>query len=489
MKFNIDEILTATSGYIFYKNSNYNPNKEYEISGITTMINSPEDTIYLPNKLKVNIGVVDSFTSIEHVLQNGVRCFFFDEIRFGEKNYNDYLLNLISKKSDKIDLIIMVSDTMLALRGLAEYTRYKKLPKNVKYAAITGSIGKTSTTEMLYYILSVRYKAFRGEPTCNIRYRIMHKFLEAPSDVEWMIFECSGQLKGYLADFSQLLMPDIAIVTKIANENLGEYRTFQNLAKEKSTIISSMSKNSVAVLNDQEVLHNASEDYICKKIFAKEGLYQLLKTDNFGSEFIYKNERYHLPVVGVHQIDNAIKAIELTKAIGFTYEEIKQGLSNFVSVGDRWVVDKFENNVEFVTDCPNNPSYDTLVSGINTFMNIYKNSNYKRIIISRITALGDFEYQTYIKIAKYISKLDIQELICVGVELEPLVEYIKNNSSIKVTCFAAPKLIDDDAEFIKYLVKTMYFEQATLIKAQGEDGKLYFGNTKDVLKKYLKLAQ
>lgn len=488
MKFNIDEILTATSGYIFYKNSNYNPNKEYEIYGITAMISNPENTIYLPSKLKVNIGVIDSFTYIEGLLQDGVRCFFFDEIRFNEKKYNDYLLNIITKNSDKIDLIIMVSDTMLALRGLAEYVRYKKLSKNVKYAAITGSIGKTSTTEMLYYILSVKHKAFRGEPTCNIRYRIMHKFLEAPSDVEYMIFECSGQMRGYLADFSQLLMPDIAIVTKIANENLGEYRTFENLAKEKSTIISSMSENSVAVLNDQEVLYNASKDYICKKIFAKEGSYELIKTDNFGSEFIYKNERYYLPVVGVHQIGNAIKAIELTKAIGFSYEEIKQGLSNFVSVGDRWVVDKFKNNVEFITDCPNNPSYDTLMSSINTFMEIYKNSKYKRIIISRITALGDFEYQTYIKIAKYISELDIQELICVGVELKPLVEYVENNSSIKITCFDSPELINDDAEYIKYLVETMHFEQATLIKAQGEDGKLYYGNTKDILKKYLKQA-
>ncbi|MGN0030999.1 MAG: Mur ligase family protein [Candidatus Gastranaerophilaceae bacterium] len=485
MKFNLDEIITATSGYIFYKGENFSQKKEYFVSGIPHLIEDFENTVFLPKIITINGVLEDSFVMIEKMIKAGVRSIFFDEIRFKDEKYNNILMNILTHYRENIDFIVMVNDTQNALRGLAAFVRYRKLPQKVKYAAVTGSIGKTSTTEMLYAVLSEKYKTFRGEPTFNIRYRIMHKFLETPEDIDWLLFECSGQNRGYLKDYSEIIMPDAAIVTKIANENLGEYRTVANLAKEKASILSAMGENSVAVLNGIDVLRNASRDYICKRIFSDDDKYELLCSDKSGSEFVYENEKYFIPVVGLHQINNAIKVIELTKALGFSSDEIRNGLKNFTSVGDRWVVDKFNNCAEFITDCPNNPSYDTLISGINTFMNLYKDNVYKRLIITRIKALGDLEDSTYKKIAQYISKLDIQELICVGSEITLIRDYVSANSSIKVLWFEKPQQINEDDKFIKYLLDTLNFEQATFLKGQRKDGNIGYGKVKEILRKYL----
>ena len=188
----------------------------------------------------------------------------------------------------------------------------------------------------------------------------------------------------------------------------------------------------------------------------------------------------------MHQIDNATKVIELSQQLGFSYEDIKQGLENYEAIGDRWVVDEFGKNIHFITDCPNNPSYDTLITNINVFMQLYKDAKYKRLIITRIKALGDMEEKTYKDIAVYISGLEIDELVCVGSEINLIKDYVSKNSNIKVVSFDKPAEINEQDEFVKYLLATMNFEQATLLKGQRKDGQIGYGAVKNILRAHLK---
>jgi len=484
MQYSIDEILINTSGIIYYQSEKFDKSALYTPCAVAELC--PENNcIFIPLYIHINAILTDSFWSIGKMINRGIRCIMFDRVRFREQKYRNLLDNTIQKYKDKLDLVIIVPDTLHAIFDLANYTRTVKLPKDTKIVAVTGSIGKTSTTEMVYGILKSKYKTYRGVPTVNIRLRIAHKFLEAPPDVEYLLFECSGQQRGYLKWYSELLVPDGAIVTKIANENLGEYLTLKNLAQNKASLLSAMGENSTAVLNGDPLLREAAGDYICRKIFVDDKSYELIKTDKDGSEFIYKGEKYFIPVVGLHQIDNAIKAIELTRNLGFTTEEIKTGLEQFQAVGDRWVVDKFPSGAVLITDCPNNPSYDTLMSAISTFMNLYKDTKYKRLIISRIKLLGEYEAETYLRLAKFLSKLDIQELVCVGQEITSIRDYVREHSNIKVVYFEKPKTIDKDNEFVKYLISTLNFEQATLLKMQRQDVTIKYGKVKEVVRAQL----
>ena len=488
MRYTISEILTNTSGYIFYQNPEYDVQAQYNLCAVSVFLKPDEyqNTVFIPIKIYINNALTETFFTIEKYIKAGIRSFMFDQVRFEDKKYYHYLMSIIEQYRDSIDLIIMVPDTLGAIFDMANYTRCCKMSKSVKYLAVTGSIGKTSTTEMIYGILKRKFKIYRGEPCVNIKLRIAHKFLETDADIDYLLFECSGQTRGYLKYFSELIMPDAAIITKVSGENIGEYKTLANLAKEKSTLLCAMSGDSFAVLNGMDVLKNESKNYDCVKKYINEGDYELVKSDKSGSEFIYNNEKYYIPVVGLHQIDNAIRVIELSKYLGISNKDIYEGLKNYEAVGNRWVVDKFNGAAEFITDCPNNPSYDTVISNIDTFLNLYKDTKYKRIIITRIKSLGDFEEQTYLNLAEYISALAIQELVCVGSEIRIIRDYVKSHSDIKVVWFEKPVKIDENDELIKYLLSSLNFEQATLLKGQRKDGNIGYGTVKDVLRKILR---
>lgn len=483
MKYSVSEILDNTSGYIFYQNPKFDQNKLYELCAVSKQLTNLDDTIFIPIYLVINAAPVDTFLVLERYIKSGVRAFMFDENHFLK---NDSLIDLINRNRANIDLVIMVPDTVKAVCDMANYTRINKISKKTKYIAITGSIGKTSTTEMLYGILKQHNSVYRGEAGANVKFRIAHKFLEVEPNIDYFLFECSGQGRGYLKYFSELIMPDIAVITKISNENLGEYLTLKNLANEKSTLLTAMSEDTAAIINGDNLLREATKDYICKKVYIDDGDYTLIKSDKEGSEFIYDDEKYFIPVTGLHQINNAIKVIEAAMALGFSTNDIRSGLLAYEPVGNRWVVDKFKNDAILITDCPNNPSYDTLIANIKSFLELYKDAPYKRLVITRIKALGVYEQQTYLKIAKYISTLPIEELVCVGSEITSIYEYVKSHSNIKTMYFEKPTTINENDKFVSYLINTMNFPQATLLKGQRKDGTIGYGDVKDVLRRILK---
>lgn len=484
MKYTVDEVISVVSGYIFYKSPEFESSKQYILSGLKKFITDPKESIFIPKYVNINGVLEEDYSSLENLIQSGqIRCFMFDEVRFSTPKYYNLLMYLLDKYKNSIDLVVMVPDTVKAIVELAVYTRTKKMSKDVKYIAITGSVGKTSTTELLYNVLKNKFKVYRGGVGANIRLRIAHKFLETRPDLDYMLFECSGMNPGYLKQFSEMIMPDYAIITKIAAHCLGTFRTIENVAKEKITLLSALGENSVAILNE-EYLHDFSRPYPCEKIFIKDGSYQLLNTDTEGSEFMYKNERYYLPVTGVFQIDNAVKVIELCKLIGLTCEDINLGFSQYLAPGNRWAAEKYSNGVELVIDNPNNP-YDAILANIKAFSDLYKDK-YKKVIITKINEVGNLDISMYLSLAKFLVTLPLDELICLGQEISLIADYVREHSNIKVVYFDKPKKLDENDPFVQYFISTSNFEQAILFKGVSHDGKINYDEIKNILDKVLK---
>lgn len=486
MRYTIDEILNNTPGYIFFKGKNFDKNKTYKLNVYEEFMDKADnsDVLFMPFKLTINDITWDTFADIErHVRETNLRAFVFDEIHFADEEHRNKMLDLLKEFQDIIEVVLIVPKNTRTLGDIANYTKNCKMNKNIKYLAVTGTIGKTSTTELLWSVVSNCRKAFMGVREVNLKSRTNHKFLEVEPDVEYCILELSGANPGYLKQFSELIVPDGVILTKVSPENLHTYGTLDKIATEKSSLLCAMSETSVAVINNQPLFKDATKKYTCKKIYIDEGSYELIKMDREGSGFKYKNEEYYIPVVGLHQIDNAIRVIELLKQFDFTYEEINNGFRQFKRHNFRWVVDEFPNDVVFITDCPNNPSFDTLMSSIDTFIQLYDDYEFKRVIISNITSLGDMEDDVLLQVAKRISKLNISELVCLTEQMIPVANYVRDNSNINVVWFKTEN-IDENAQYIKYLANNMNFRQANLIKGLYEEYMCY-GETKNYLRSLL----
>ncbi len=490
MRYNLKEILQNTSSYIFYKNSDDIFEKEYEstiiIEDVKKKVQNNANVIFMPFKININDNVSDAFWSIKRAIADGARAFFFDEIRLKEEKYYNFLLEIIETFEDKIDFIIMTPDTLQAIFELSRYTLKNKFLKDVKVITVTGSVGKTSTTEMIYAILREKYKVYRGEPMVNLRFRTNHKIIEADNDVDFLLFECSGAVKGYPKIFSELLTPDASVITKVGTENLGIFKSLDSIAEQKCGMLTCLHENNTAVLNDSPEIRRASAKYKCKKVYTKEGNYKLIKSDNNGSKFIYRHEEFEIPVVGVHQINNAIKAIEVAKSFNIPYSVIKSGLKKFKTVGSRWNTDTF-NGTLFVSDCPNNPSYETLLSCITTFVNLYKDVENKRIAISGIRALGNHEKKVHLDLAKFIAKQPLKEVICLEPEAKTVYEYLKENApQIQVKYYDKPKSLGKDEPFVQYIINTLGPNQAFLMKGQGIDPVIKYEDVFTTLKQVFK---
>ncbi len=465
MFYSLDEVSAICEGYFFYKASDDIYNKQWKLSHIPEVVDG--DTVYIPLNMIVNGDPWDTYGQIEQAIETGARSFLFAENFVAEEKHKEILFDMIQKYKSVLKFVMIVKGTTRqALEKLAIYTRNTKISPNTKIIAITGTMGKTSTTEMVYSILTQSHSCYRGRPTLNVRFINNHKFLEVDKDYDYLLFECSGAVKGYLKYFSELLRPDGAIVTKIAIENIKVYNSLINIARNKASIMYSMTKDAVAVVDDDKFLKEPASWYKPRIIFSSGKDYELVSMEKTGSRFIYKGIEYSLPVVGYHQIENAIKAIELTKALGISDNDIVKGLAAFEQVSFRWEADEYENNVHFVTDCPNPPNYDNIMSNIRIFFDLYKDAPVKRICLSKIEFLEHYEYEIYRKIAKHIIERKFDEVILIGEDCGRLAYHIQNNSDIKVTFFDHIKKLDKDEPLIKYLIDTLDYPQAMLFKTR-----------------------
>ena len=490
MFYSLDEITSVCDGYFFYKTGDEVFSQEYKLSFVAEVMD--ENSIFIPLKMFVNGDDWDTYGYIEKAMQCGAAGFIFGEGLFPSEDHKKILFDIIEKYKDKLKFVIIVKHSSRdALEKLAIYTRNSKIPPETKIIAITGTMGKTSTTEMVNSILSQSHTCYRGKRVVNVRYIINHKFLELDKAYDYMVIECSGAVKGYLQYFSELLRPDGAIITKIAIENITVYSSLIDIARNKASIMHSMSENSVAVIDDDFYLKEPSSWYKPKKIFTSGDNYELISMEKTGSKFKYKGVEYSLPVVGCHQIENAIKAIELTTALGIKSKDIVKGLSEFEQSAFRWEVESYksvreEGSVDFITDCPNPPNYDNIMSNIKIFFDLYKDTPYKRIALSKIENLAHYEYEIYDKIAKHLIERKFDEIVFVGEGCNQMIDYLKKHSNIKITCFDHIKKLDRDEPLIKYLIDTLDKPQAFLFKTRMHINGCAYGLVRNVIKEALK---
>ncbi len=146
-----------------------------------------------------------------------------------------------------------VKDTREALLNLAEY--YKtKLRKLLHTVAITGSIGKTTTKELAYHILSSKYRTHRNIGNFNNDIGVPLTILSAPADTEVLIIECGMNHKGELSKLSNCIHPDIGVITNIGTAHIGNLGSREDIAQAKAEITDGMRGGTVLCDADEPLL-------------------------------------------------------------------------------------------------------------------------------------------------------------------------------------------------------------------------------------------
>ena len=170
------------------------------------------------------------------------------------KNGNDYILESIKNKAKAIitdedvksnDIVVIkVKDTYDSLFKLSKHILNTN-PLNI--IAVTGSIGKTTTKNLIYEILSKKYKVLKSEKNYNNHIGIPLTIFNLDKTYDFLVVELGMNHKGEISKLSKLLNPDIGIITNISSSHIGNLGSIKNILKAKLEILDGLNNKRLIV--------------------------------------------------------------------------------------------------------------------------------------------------------------------------------------------------------------------------------------------------
>lgn len=355
----------------------------------------------------------------------------FDGHNFIESAFQTGAQAIISEKDvnyeDKI--VIKVKDTYQALKDMASYLRNHR---PVKVVGVTGSVGKTSTRDMVYSVVKQKYKTLKTEGNYNNEIGLPLTILRY-HDEEILVLEMGMNHLQEMSRLSMIARPDIACITNVGTAHIGELGSRENILKAKLEITDGMKEGSTLIINqDNDMLQTVELPHlnVVRVGKGKEASIQashivLEETkSSFEVEYQGKKEIIEVPVQGEHNISNALIAIAVGIELNISLEDIKKGIQEFKLTKNR--MDILEKNHKTVIDGTYNASVDSMKSSIDVLANYKKR---KVAILADMLELGDYSQQLHEEVGSYVASKGIDILVCVGKEAKYI--YQKAKESMK----------------------------------------------------------
>ncbi len=320
--------------------------------------------------------------------------------------------------------VILVENTTKALQQLAAY--YLNTLPLKKKIGVTGSVGKTSTRDMMYYVANSKYKTGRNKKNYNNAHGLPLSILEFEEDIEIAVLEMGMDFPGEIELLAEIVKPDIAIITKIAEVNIELMKNLDNILKAKMEITTFFDEDSVLVVNSScpclcsdKVKGNYKLITVSEDNQGEAGEYNVSDVEDYGDEGIKFNlthgsEKHEisLPVAGAHNAVNASLAIAVGELIGITPEEAAAGLAEAELTGKR--LDVSERNGIKIIDDSYNACEESVKSAINT---LASTKAARRVaILGDVIGLAEKSEAAHRAIGKHLAQKDIDLVIAVGEE-------------------------------------------------------------------------
>jgi len=258
--------------------------------------------------------------------------------------------------------LLVVDDPVSKLQELAR-ARRALLPEML-VVGITGSVGKTSTKEIVASVLSRRFRTFRNPGNLNSEIGLPLAMLEVPPDTEVGVFEMAGAwVLGELALIADIAKPKIGVVVNVHPVHLERMGTIEAIAQSKAELVEALPEDGVAVLNGDDPLVRA----MASKTKARVLTYGLDRRNDIsvsglttlgleGSEFWVhiEGQRYYIkvPMIGGHAVELALAAIAVGHALGMHISEVLPGFAD-ASTQIRLIVIAGPNGSRIIDDTYN----------------------------------------------------------------------------------------------------------------------------------------
>lgn len=387
----------------------------------------------------------------------------FDGHDFIDSAFKNGAQAIISEKAVHYDDkdVILVDDTLKALGDMARYVR---VHSHALVVGVTGSVGKTSTKDMIYSVVSQQYKALKtlgnynnniGLPLTILRYR----------DEEAMVIEMGMNHLGEIDYLTKIALPDVACITNVGTAHIGQLGSRDNILKAKMEITHGLKENGTLIVNyDNDKLATVQADGFVLKTIGIDDPADLraenvvLKEDHSTFDLPYQGNVYHItvPVAGEHFVYNALIAIGSGLALNIDIEKCIAGVEHFELTKKRADVITLKDDVK-VFDGTYNANLDSMKSSI-AVMAQYPGR--KIAVLGDMLELGDYSEQLHREVGDFLVKENIDLTLAVGDASEYIIDEIKKNGG--QGCH-----FENNSELIEVLLKTVKPHDVILVKASN----------------------
>lgn len=353
----------------------------------------------------------------EEALEKGAKVCILQEVIIPEE--------LKEKYADRA--IIIVQNTLQALQQLA---KYKRSMYDIPVVAITGSVGKTSTKDIIASVMSKKYDVLKTEGNYNSQLGAALTVLRLREHTA-MVIELGMSDLGEIRRLTNIVKPTVAVITNVGTAHIGILGSRENILKAKLEILEGLrSDGKVVINNDNDLLHdwniNCSEKYnVITYGMENESDLVAYNTDlqDSGSDYdvdvkgnIY---RVHIGIGGSHFVSNSLCAISIGRIFDIDMHDILEGISNFELTKRRMQVEKLENGVIVINDCYN-ANYDSMKAAIEYLDKMQAKS--KIAVLGDMLELGKYSEELHRQVGKEVAKNGIDMLITVGVEARQIAD-------------------------------------------------------------------
>lgn len=325
---------------------------------------------------------------------------------------------------------IRVEDTKKAIRDIAEFYRTKL---NIDVVAVTGSVGKTSTKEMLNSVISKAFNTYATKGNFNNEIGVPLTVFQLDSSFEKAIVEMGMSNLGEISRLTKIAKPHVAVITNIGTAHIGNLGSRENILKAKLEVLECLSD--LAVLNgDDEYLWGAKESISQKTLYygienknADYVAYDVISDDN-GSNFKLTIDGteygFYVPVVGLHHVYNAMAAIICGLHFGMKVDDIISGVEEYRTTGMRQK-EIVIGDIKLIEDCYN-ASSDSMKSSLNVLKSL---AGRKRSIavLGDMLEQGDFAEENHRLVGNYAASSDTDTLVCVGSDAKFIADEARKN--------------------------------------------------------------
>lgn len=342
----------------------------------------------------------------------------FDGHDFIDQAFEKGALCCLSEKEFPTErLVIFVESTRKALLDLAAY--YRSL-FDVKVCAVTGSVGKTTTKDMIASVLSQKYSVLKTQGNFNNEIGLPLTVFNLDDTYGAAVFELGMNNFGEISRLTAVARPDAALITNIGVSHIENLGSREGILKAKCEIFEGLKEGGCAILNGEDdmlLTLKGKEKFRTLWFGGKDGCVTAENVNEKGVEgvdfemnFYGQKAEISLKSPGKHMVLNALAAAAVGKEFDLNIEEIKAGLESFCPTGMRMEIIKTGKNITVIND-----SYNANPVSMKAAIDVLcQSGGFKTAIMGDMLELGKYGAAMHMDVGKYAAQKGADRIICIG---------------------------------------------------------------------------